>query len=144
MIKNTFHKLGIYSKKDLLHFCFQFIKFGIVGLSNTLISMVVYYLCIFIGMHYILSNSIAFVISVVNAYYWNSKCVFKKNDSENNLSIKPIIKVFISYGFTFVLSTILLYLWVDCLNISTMIAPLINLVITIPINFLLNKMWAFK
>lgn len=144
MIKKVFNKLGIYSNKDFLQVCSQFIKFGIVGLSNTFISMLIYYICIFLGLHYILANTIAFVISVLNAYYWNSKCVFKRENTENRSSFISVVKVFIAYGSTFILSTLLLYVWVDCLNISKMIAPLINLVITIPINFLLNKMWAFK
>ena len=55
-----------------------------------------------------------------------------------------MIKTFASYGTTFVLSTILLVIMVDYLKISNIIAPVLNLIITIPLNFLLNKFWAFK
>jgi putative flippase GtrA len=33
---------------------------------------------------------------------------------------------------------------VNYLNISEFIAPILNLIITIPLNFLLNKFWAFR
>ena len=31
-----------------------------------------------------------------------------------------------------------------CVWISKYLAPLINLVVSIPVNFLMNKLWAFK
>lgn len=143
MLKRKLHILGIDSKKDFIEFCIQFIKFGIVGFSNTIISLVVYYICVFMGMHYILSNLIAFIISVLNAYYWNNRYVFKNKETKKTEK-SVIIKVFISYGVTFIISTVLLYFWVQILVISKLIAPIINLIITIPMNFLLNKFWAFK
>lgn len=128
-------------KKSLIKLIKQFIKFGIVGLSNTLISLAVYYTLVYFGVQYIVANTLGFIISVINAYYWNNKYVFKKSNESN---LKSMIKTFISYGTTFVLSTILLVMMVDYLNISQNIAPILNLVITIPLNFLLNKFWAFK
>ena len=55
----------------------QFVKFGIVGLSNTLISYVVYVAGVRFGMHYLLASILGFVISVLNSFYWNNKYVFE-------------------------------------------------------------------
>ena len=53
--------------------CWQFVKFGIVGVSNTLISLAVYQLALnALGMHYLAANLLGLVISVINAYYWNN------------------------------------------------------------------------
>lgn len=124
----------------------QFFKFGIVGVSNTLISLGVYWMCFYLlHMHYQLSNLIAFVVSVTNAYYWNSKYVFKSGEKRTfREHIKAYIKAFLSYGSTYLLSAALLYIWVDRLHVSEGIAPLINLLVTIPLNFILNKKWAFR
>jgi Predicted membrane protein len=121
----------------------QFIKFGIVGVSNTLLALFIYYILIFCNVHYIIANTIGFVCSVINAYYWNSKYVFNDNKSERN-HVRSFIKVFVSYASTFILGTVLLYLWIDIIHISDMVAPIINLCITIPLNFLMNKVWAMK
>ncbi len=138
-------KFGIYNKSDFFKIVIQFIRFGIVGLSNTIISLVVYWVCYyFFNIHYFISNFIAFVISVTNAYYWNNKYVFRKENINKKSHIKSYTKVFVSYGSTFLLGTILLYLWVDYFKISAGIAPIINLIITIPLNFILNKLWAFR
>ena len=118
----------------------QFIKFGIVGVSNTLISLAIYYVLVFIGLHYILSNAIAFLISVLNAYYWNRKYVFRSRESK--ATVLP--KIYATYGFTFFLGTGLLFLMVDIIGISNLVAPLLNLFITTPTNFVLNRFWVFK
>lgn len=120
----------------------QFIKFAIVGCSNTIINLTVYYLCLYFGLHYILAYTIGFLISVCNAFYWNNKYVFK-DKQENNL-VKAFFKVLASYGLSFFISIILMGILVDKLGISTYIAPLLKMAITIPMNFVLNKVWAFK
>ena len=129
------------SKEDWQALLTQFIKFGLVGLSNAIVLYGVYYLLLKAGMHYILAYIIAFILSVLNAYLWNNRFVFK-NSTES--FFKKIIKVYASYTFTFLLSTILLYVWVDLLHISDKIGPIINIIITTPINFIMNKIWAFR
>jgi putative flippase GtrA len=130
--------------RNLWNLMIQAIKFGIVGVSNTLISMAVYYLCLALGIHYIAANVLGFIVGTINAYFWNNKYVFKKQENEVRDTKKSVIKVFISYGFTLGLSTMLLAFWVDGLHISDKIAPVLNLLVTIPVNFVLNKFWAFR
>lgn len=134
--------------KELLKskFLLQFIKFGLVGVSNTVVSYVVYLIFVYFGMHYIIANFIGFVAGVLNSYVWNSRYVFKEEENAEKRSFwKTLAKTFASYGMTgLVLSSVLLYLWVDILGIPSSIAPIINLVATIPLNFILNKLWAYK
>lgn len=123
----------------------QFVKFGIVGLSNTFISYAVYVVAVFLGAYYMVGNVLGFIVSVLNSFYWNNKYVFKQKDGMKRSWVGALIKTFISYGFTgLILSSALLYLWIDVLHVSEYIAPIINLLVTIPLNFLLNKLWAFK
>ncbi len=120
----------------------QFIKFGLVGVSNSLVSLAIYYLFIFINPNlYIVGNTVGYFVSILNAYFWNNKFVFTKKEET---PMRSFVKTFASYGITFVIQTALLYIMVDILKISDIIAPLINILITLPINFLLNKLWAFK
>ena len=58
---------------------------------------------------------------------------------------KALLKTYVSYSFTgLFLNGILLVLWVRVLHISEFAAPLINLLFSVPLNFLMNKLWAFK
>lgn len=118
----------------------QFIKFGIVGLSNTAIGLGSYYLFLWLGWHYMLANVMSWIISVFNAFYWNSKYVFDTSSSW----LRALFRTYVSYGVSFVIGAIVLYILVEWCGISDVIAPLLVLIITIPLNFVLNKFWAFK
>ena len=118
----------------------QFIKFGIVGVSNTIIALVVYYLILWLGVPYLIANTISWIVSVFNAFYWNNRYVFINNTPWS----KALVKTYISYGASFVVGSILLIIFVEVCNISDMIAPLLTLLLTIPMNFIMNKYWTFK
>ena len=131
----------------------EFIKFGLVGVSNTIVSYLLYAvtlqvlikLNIFPAFDYIIANIVSFLLSVLWSFYWNNKYVFKLKDGEERSIWRALLKTYVSYGVTgIVLNKILLFLWVDTLGIHKMVAPIINLVINIPINFFMNKLWAFS
>ena len=122
----------------------QFFKFGLVGVVNTLINYFIYAILTYLGLFYLFSNVIAFAISMVNAFYWNNKHVFKEN-RENRKAINSVFRMVVSYAFSgLVVSSALLYIFVDMLKISEYIAPFLGLCITVPLNFVLNKFWVFK
>ena len=140
-MKQSITKSGIVNVSSIWISVKQFLKFSAVGLSNTLLSLMVYYFLVYFAFHYIVAHVFAFIISVINAVYWNSRYVFRNN---NGKKTGVIIKAYISYGFTFLLSSVLLIIMVDIVKISSTVAPLVNLLITVPLNFLLNKLWVFK
>lgn len=123
----------------------QFFKFSLVGLSNTIISYFIYSVLIWLGFHYIFSNIVGFLISILNAFYWNNKYVFKKEVTTHSSLHGTFTKCFISYSVTNIcLASLLLYIWIDLIALSPYLAQLINLCITVPLNFFLNKFWVFK
>ena len=92
----------------------QFIKFGIVGVSNTLVSLAVYYVFLWINpAWYLLGNVAGWIVSVANAFYWNNKYVFAAEQTGVWSMLRKLGKTYLSYGATFLLSTLLLYLEVD-------------------------------
>jgi len=118
----------------------QFLKFNIVGFASTVVFFSLYYGLLYIRLNYLLSYLIAFVISVVCVFLLSRKFVF----NEQGDILRRLIKVLITYGLTLALSTGLMYLLVDVFNISELFAPYIAFVVTIPVNFILLKLWAFK
>lgn len=123
----------------------QFIKFGLVGLTNTAISFAVYTSILLLGGHYLLGNIVSFMLSVAWSFLLNNRFVFRKNNGETRVWWKTLLKTYLSYGITgLLLANGLLYLWIDILRISPYVAFFINLTVTIPVNFLLNKLWAFR
>ena len=131
----------------------QFVKFGIVGVSNTVISYVLYAVTL-LGLQKggllpktdsLVAQVVAFVLSVLWSFYWNNKFVFTMEEGQSRNMWKALAKTYVSYSFTgLFLNSILLILWVKVLGISEFIAPIINLLISVPLNFIINKFWAFK
>lgn len=131
----------------------QFVKFGIVGVSNTIISYLIYAVSLlafrkygmFTGTDYLVAQFVGFMLSVLWSFYWNNKAVFVLEEGKQRSVWKALLKTYVSYSFTGIfLNTLLIYLWVDLMHISEFLAPMFNLVINVPINFLINKCWAFK
>ena len=131
----------------------QFIKFGIVGLSNTIISYIIYVVSLLIlrainvlsSLDYLIAQIMMFLLSVLWSFYWNNKMVFVQEDEVKRNIWKTLFKTYISYAFTSLfLSAVLLMIWINVFEISEFIAPIINLIITVPLNFFVQKFWAFK
>ena len=150
-IRGALRIVRIELKEETLHALVQFVKFGVVGLTNTIISYVLNVLVLLalkpynVSWDYVAGNVIAFVLSVLWSFYWNNKYVFSVEDGRKRNIWAALLKTYIAYGFTgIVLSNVLSYVWIHVLGISKFIAPLLNLVISIPLNFIINKLWAFK
>lgn len=129
----------------------QFIRFGIVGVSNTLIGYALNIGTLLLLRPYGLSwdyyaaNLVAFVLGVLWSFYWNNRFVFKQGDNEERVWWKTLLKTYASYALSgLVLTNILAWFWVEQLGISKYLAPIPTLLFTVPMNFLLNKFWAFK
>ncbi len=148
----------------------QFIKFGLVGVSNTVVSYTVYSACYYLlhtNVH--VANILGFVISVFNAYLLQSRFVFEESpDGEHRVWWKVLIKTYVSYSFTgLFLTEVLLIFWLNIVDLgnhlsgvtlwlgefgrkmsgydlAVSITPFLNMIITIPINFLVNKFWAYR
>lgn len=124
----------------------QFAKFSFVGVINTLIDLAVYYFCLnALGMHYQLSTFFGFIISVTNAFVLNGLFVFSNGEKKTaGELLKTYLKTVSGYAGTYLLSVFLMWLWVDVLLIDERIAPLLRLVITVPLNYIINKFWTFR
>ena len=95
------------------------------------------------GFEYLIAFFISFVLSVLWSFYWNKNFVFKLRQNTN--LFQALLKTYISYSLTgLILSGIMLYVLVDILGFSEVFAPLVILMITVPLNFFLNKFWSFK
>lgn len=162
--------------KEKINSYIQFIKFCLVGLSNTIICEGIYVVLLFFGVHYLAANIIGNVISILNAYYWSNKYVFKAKEGEKRVWWKVLLKTYATYGFSMLLSAGLLIFWLEIVKLelymgpvitllgnlgilrllgkagivleakilSEILAAAINLIITIPLNYVINKYWAYR
>lgn len=155
LVKGILVKLAQLFKMDVSEHAMdslvQFMMFSIIGASNTIISYVINILVLVslrplsLGWDYIAGNVVSFLLSVLWSFYWNDRVVFTQREGRHRSLWKALLKAYAAYGFTgIILNNILSWLWISAFHISKYVAPLINLVISVPLNFVLNKMWTFK
>ena len=116
---------------------FQFIKFGIVGIFNTCNSLIIYYILIYLEINYLFANFFAYIFSCIITYSINKKFVFNSNNGSK-------IRHYIVYISSFFINMFCMYVWVDFLEISFYIAPILTLFVTVPYNYFFSKFWTFK
>ena len=144
MFKQLFLKLGVTDKDSFWKLFWQFFKFGLVGLSNTADSMAVYYVFLWMDPDlYMLGSVLGTILSIANAFVWNDIFVFSGNARDFKSVIKRLGKTYISYGGTSLLSNVMLWVEVTVFSVSKEVAPIVNLIVTMPLNFVINKLWTF-
>lgn len=114
---------------------YEIIKFVIVGGINTLDYYIIYlFLLKILGLNYLVSHISGFIVSFIISYYLNCYFVYK---------VTPTWRKFIQFPLTQVINmgtqTVLLYIFVQWFHVSSVIAPFVGLIITIPITFVLSK-----
>lgn len=132
----------------------QFVKFGLVGVSNTAIS----YGIEMLGYYVVLAKvnwpervriavvtAVAFIVSVLNSYYWNNRYVFKDTERKTfGDHLKALVKMAACYALTGLILAPILKVWIHERGVAYWLASLLTLVVTVPLNFILNKLWAFR
>lgn len=131
----------------------EFIRFCLVGASNTVVYYVFYnlFLLLFERIHflgtygYIGASVIAFIISVAWSYYWNARFTFKSKEGKWRLEIKGFVKSLCGYSLSgLILHNALLFVFISKIGLSKYVAPLICSLITVPLNFLFNRVFVFN
>ena len=131
--------------KQLQALFIQFVKFGMVGAINTILTLVIQWVFLALGFHYLVGSIVSFVITVIIAYVLNNIFSFRHENEDIIWSFKAFCKVVASYSVTgLIIANIGLWFWNDILYINPNLSPVLNLFITIPMNFILNKFWAYK
>ncbi|MEN1938014.1 GtrA family protein [Paenibacillus sp. 102] len=118
----------------------KFLKFGLVGIFNTLITIISYIILVKFGMNYLIANIISYLIGVANSYYWNKNWVFQSNNKNLSVFFKFLTVNLIVLAF----NTFSLFILVDKLLYNEFIAQIFAIGIGMMINFFLNKIWTFN
>lgn len=114
----------------------------IFGILTTLVNIAVYlFMTKICGVNYLISNVIAWVLSVLFAYVTNRKWVF---ESRSNDILRESTLFFSGRLFSGVVDTLLMFLFIEVLFIDGFISKLIIQVIVVILNYVISKVIVFK
>lgn len=117
----------------------RFLKFGIVGVSNTALSFLIYVLLVRISIHYMIASIIAYIAGIANSYILNTAFVFKEKKTMKNLF--KFSSVYIS---ALLINLSLLFVMVDILGVGPIIGQVIVTVLVMFYNYIMQKKWTFS
>lgn len=133
--------------KELLKKYEEIIRYLIIGVLTTVVSLLTYYLLSYtvldpkVTLQLQITNIISWIASVTFAYFANRKYVFKVQEQKN---LKEASKFYVSRLTTLVLDMLLMQIFVIKLKFNDKIIKLIVQVIIIVLNYILSKFLVFK
>lgn len=119
----------------------KFGRFCIVGISNSLISFVVFY--VFsqqLGINYLMSSFIGYTSGVANSFIWNKIWTFR---DQNPRLLGQFIKFVVINIISLCLNLLVLFTMVESLHLVKTIAQLIAMGFSMVANYLGSKIVVF-
>lgn len=120
------------------------IKYIVFGVLTTFINILSYLIFTTMGLGYIESNFIAFILSILFAFITNKLYVFDSKSWKINIVFRESITFLTSRIVTFFIDTISLVILIELFGINDFISKCIVNVIVIILNYILSKFFVFK
>jgi len=119
----------------------QFVKFGIVGVSNTLLTFLVYTLLLKVfGVWYLAASAIGFMVGATNGFLWNRRWTFKEHVGD---SLTPL-RWTVVQGCGLALNVGLLYVLVDSANLNKLLDQACATSVVTILTFIVKRGWTFR
>jgi putative flippase GtrA len=119
----------------------QFVKFGIVGVSNTLLTLVVYTVLLKVfGVWYLAASAIGFVAGATNGFLLNRRWTFREHVGDAFTPLRWAIVQGAGLG----INEALLYLLVHDAKLDKLLAQVCATAVVTVTTFFANRAWTFR
>jgi len=119
----------------------QFVKFGIVGVSNTLLTFLVYTLLLKVfGVWYLAASAVGFMVGAINGFLLNRRWTFKGHIGDALTPLRWTVVQACGLG----LNLALLYVLVDRVSLDKLLAQACATGVVTVLTFTANRAWTFR
>jgi putative flippase GtrA len=119
----------------------QLVRFGVVGVSNTLLTFALYTLLVkAFGVWYLPASAIGFAAGAVNGFLLNRSWTFRGHSGDALMPLRWTIVQACGLG----LDVALIYLWVHGLGVDELAAQALTIAIVVLLTFFVNRAWTFR
>jgi putative flippase GtrA len=119
----------------------QFIKFGIVGISNTLLTLAVYTLLLKVfGVWYLGASAIGFVAGTINSFLLNRRWTFRGHVGD---SLTPVRWTVVQCT-GLAINEGLLYVFVNNAGMDKLVSQILATAVVTVTTFVANRAWTFR
>ncbi len=131
--------------KALLEKYREVISYIFWGVMTTLVNYVVYFICTkALGIEYLISNVIAWFLSVLFAFWVNKVYVFRSYEKDAKTMVREFGTFVSARVLSGVLETGMLALFVETMHFNDSVVKIAASVLVVIINYVLSKLIIFK
>jgi putative flippase GtrA len=117
----------------------QAVKYGFVGLANTLVTAIVIFLCMFAGVELFTSNAAGYVVGIIFSFMINSIFTFEKKISPKRFSLFLCV-----CGLCYLLNLAAMKIFFLWQPEKHFLGQIVGMLIYTAVGFILNKIWVMK
>lgn len=118
--------------------------YGVFGVLTTVVNIAVYRFCLIGEMPYGAANTVAFVASVLFAFFTNKHYVFKSHQVQFKILLSEMIRFFVARLGTFAVETLGLWVMISGMHMDKTVPKYAMTVIVIVLNYFLSKKMVFN
>lgn len=115
------------------------IRYLFFGGANTALTFLIYAGLILVNVHYLVANSIAWIVGITVSFLFNSKYVFKRN-----MSLRRFINFSLANGVSYFVSSGFLILTVRGFGMDPIFASFLAIPVVVTSNYVLFKLVVFR
>lgn len=117
------------------------IRFAIVGVINTLVTVIINTVCLEVfGIHYNISWVIGFIGGVINSYIMNKLWTFESKKK----SVKEMVQFLVVSLISLSITTLGLRFFIEKVHLTKFVAQFPTIVLSQIVNYTGYKFWVFK
>ncbi len=120
----------------------QLVRFAIVGASGYAVNLILYALLVrVLGVEYLVAETVAWIVAAANNFVWNRHWTFKAGAGQvHGQAARFFIVTLVALGVNLLVLRIL----VQSAGMDKVLAEVLALAASTPLNFLGNKLWSFR
>ena len=123
----------------------EVILYLVFGVLTTVVSISSYYICSeILNIHYLVSNIISWVLSVIFAYFTNRVWVFESKSKNTSDILKEMLTFVNCRLLSGVIDMATMFVLVGAIHINDMYAKVFTQFIVVILNYVLSKLIVFK
>ncbi|MFY9199037.1 MAG: GtrA family protein [Acutalibacteraceae bacterium] len=152
--------------KNLKSFVYKFLNKEVIlyivfGVLTTVVNLVVFTICnrafdgtnflnsdflsfLFLGKPYLLSNTIAWIVAVVFAFFTNKMFVFQSKSFEIKNLLKELTSFLGARVFSLIVEQIGLFILIDKVLLNELVSKIILGIVVVILNYFFSKLFIFK
>jgi putative flippase GtrA len=115
-------------------------KFAVVGVGNTIVTLVSYAILLALGVNYLIAAPVAWALGLLSGYTWNRIWTFDRAEHQMSLMARYYAVGLLGLA----LNTGLLALLVSVAGFSELPAELVVLPAVVLTTFAVNRYWVFR